>query len=138
LSSCTAMGLISLLFFGSVSLAEEPSPVKTVLLATATDAIVANQGRRITVEGRLVEASQGKNGIIYFNFTEGREGLVAICPTRFVGAFEDTNLTANYKGKEVRITGFVEIYKGRPQIVLYKPTDIVVIKRLEPAEAASE
>jgi len=101
----------------------------TVLSTIDGAAILEQKGRTITVKGKIVEAAQGKNGIIYLNFTDDRKGLVAICPTRFSGNFKGIDVAKAYKGKDVLITGFVEIYRDRPQVVVYEPANIKVVEQ---------
>lgn len=81
-------------------------------------------GKTITVRGKVLSTGRtSHDGIRFLDFTEDRAaGFVGvILPV----AYEGTGDLESYKGKSVSITGPLERYKGRIQIKILDPSQLV-------------
>lgn len=90
---------------------------------TASDA-AAHVGETITVEGTVSEVHVSpKATFIDLNGRYPNEEFTGVIFTNDAGAFSDVE---GYEGKTVDITGTVQMYHGRPEIILRSPSQIQV------------
>jgi DNA/RNA endonuclease YhcR with UshA esterase domain len=86
-------------------------------------------GKNVTVEGTIVSTAIGRKGKeCFLNFSSDLgKGLTAVI---FLGDY--SNFPANpeefYKDHEVRITGVVQEYGGKPEIILNDPSQVQILK----------
>ena len=85
-------------------------------------------GEYKTVKGHIVQVSiMKKSGMCYLNFTEKypkNDFTVVI----FKSAQKKFDNMKKYKDKNVKVTGKVKLYKGRPQIIVNNPEQIEIIE----------
>lgn len=82
-------------------------------------------GRTVRVRGKVIEVSKSQKAI-FMNFgKDWRKDFTAVI---FKGNFKDFEAAGvnpmNYKGRIVVISGVVQKYKGRPEIIVMTPSQI--------------
>jgi DNA/RNA endonuclease YhcR with UshA esterase domain len=109
-----------------------PAPTG-VIPVTDYETISNNVGKELTVRGKVSDTL--KRSVILLNF-EGVENrnFVAVVKKENVDAVQagfSGDLIAAVKGKTITITGPIEAYRTKPEIVISKPEQI----KIEPDEA---
>jgi len=84
------------------------------------------EGKTKTVEGTIVRTYRSGTNTVYLNFRDPYQGyFYAVIFSSDLKNFpfkpEDF-----YKGKEVRVTGLVQMYQGSPEIIVKNPSQIEV------------
>lgn len=81
-------------------------------------------GRTVVVKGFVADIYQSEK-VAYLNFVEKYPDnpFTAVI---FASKFDDFPDIIKFKGKNVEVTGRVSVYKGKPQIILNSPKQIVV------------
>ena len=81
-------------------------------------------GKTVTVKGFVADIYQSEK-VAYLNFIEKfpKNPFTAVI---FASKFSDFPDIANYRNKDVEVTGRVSMYKEKPQIILNSPKQIVV------------
>ncbi|MBZ0201669.1 MAG: hypothetical protein K8I03_01490 [Ignavibacteria bacterium] len=81
-------------------------------------------GRTVVVKGFVADIYQSEK-VAYLNFVEKYPDnpFTAVI---FASKFDDFPDIGKFKGKNVEVTGRVSNYKGKPQIILNSPKQIVV------------
>lgn len=97
--------------------------------ANIIDACNAGQyeGRYVTVQGRVVDVSYSSKSVTHFlNFGQPYPNN---CFTAVIFRSDKDNFADiyGYEGKNVRISGTVKIYNGKPEIILENPLQIQII-----------
>jgi len=88
---------------------------------TAADA-AAHIGETVTVEGIVSEVHVSERAtFIDLGGRYPNEEFTGVIFTSDAGAFSDVDA---YEGKTVDITGTVQLYRGRPEIILTSPSQI--------------
>ncbi|MBI4579671.1 MAG: hypothetical protein HY718_08220, partial [Planctomycetes bacterium] len=81
----------------------------------------------VLVVGRIARAGASKTGHVFLNFDrEGRDSLTIFIDRSKIDRFPLAP-AAMYRGKVVRVHGFVQEYNGRPDISVTGPDDLVVL-----------
>ena len=92
--------------------------------AHITDAqAAAHIGERVVVEGKVVVVYTSPSGNIYFNFgaVYPRQDFSVVIFSADGGAFLNV---AKYAHRRVAVTGVVERYRGKPEIVVHSPRQL--------------
>jgi DNA/RNA endonuclease YhcR with UshA esterase domain len=92
-----------------------------------TDSVKAYVGKEVTVKGTVSEITVTKSGLTYLNI-DGKfpdNKFTALVFKRDAEPFGDLKV---WEKKKIEITGKIEDYKGKPQIVLTKPDQIKAVK----------
>ena len=86
----------------------------------------AHVGQMAIVEGLVAEVYVSKKGDIFLNFEAPypNEVFSGVIFAASAAAFEDPGA---YQGKQVRLTGSIRLYRGKPEIVLEMPAQIRVM-----------
>jgi micrococcal nuclease len=85
-----------------------------------------HEGKEIAVEGTIVRTHRTAK-VLYLNFHPNwKRYLSLVIPASDLHRFPQDPEKA-YKGKMVRARGEVQIYKGRPEMVVHSPEDITVV-----------
>jgi len=108
-----------------IALATHAFAQTPVLDAWNTMGLQEHVGKTITVRGKILSTGRtDSDGIRFLDFTEDRAaGFVGvILPV----AYEGTGDLESYRDKTVSITGLLERYKGRVQIKILNPSQLVV------------
>ena len=84
-------------------------------------------GEEVIVEGTLVRAHRAKHAL-YLNFHPNWKKYVTVVILEADLPRFPKDAEAFYKGKTVRVRGEVTLYKGRPEIVVRSPEEIMILK----------
>lgn len=87
-------------------------------------------GKNISVQGHIVQVSRSEGGDVFFNFEKGypHQPFAAVIFAKNVPNF---GYLYQYWGNTVKVTGTVEEYEGRPEIVLQHNEQIKVVRQTE-------
>ena len=91
------------------------------------DSLSSYLNKVVIVKGVVTQISTPKSGVIYLNL-DGKypdNKLTAVILKRDAENFSDVKL---YEGKKVEITGKLQEYKGRLEIVLKTPEQIKLVE----------
>lgn len=96
------------------------------------DALRAQAGRTVTITGRLYDAgTQPNHKVTYLDFenANGKDKAVGIIPQQYLNAVSQSigGHPAMLKGRNVKITGRVYLYRGNPNIEIKDPSQLVVM-----------
>jgi len=80
-------------------------------------------GELISIE---YKCSSLKNKRQFLFLNSANEEFAALIPLENISHFPDSN---SYLNKDLLVTGFLEEFKGQPQIVVYLPSQVKIIKR---------
>ena len=127
---------ITLLTLCSIATAaNEPTskPTPITIKASDKDALAANQGKDVTVEGTVSDAAwSGTGKVMQIHFAGAEDsGFAAVLFQRNKDAFDkafDGDATKTLAGAKVKVTGKLATYRDKPQIVLNKPSQITIDK----------
>jgi DNA/RNA endonuclease YhcR with UshA esterase domain len=104
--------------FGSDEAETRPSQPGTVTAVDAADHV----GETITLKGIVSEVHVSPRAtFINFGGRYPDEKFTGVIFLQSAGAFPDVDA---YEGKTVDITGTVQLYRGRPEVVLTSPSQI--------------
>jgi endonuclease YncB( thermonuclease family) len=85
-----------------------------------------HEGEEIVVEGTIVRTHRAAK-VLYLNFHPNwKRYLSLVIPASDLNRFPQEPEKA-YKGKKVRARGEVQIFKGRPEMVVRSPEDITIV-----------
>lgn len=106
------------LFISAISFAQEKY--------TASESI-KHIGETAIVTGTVAQVSTPSNGIIYLNIDANypNNEFTAVIFKKYAELFPDAK---KLEGKKVEISGKIEEYKGKPQIVIKKVEQIKLIE----------
>jgi DNA/RNA endonuclease YhcR with UshA esterase domain len=113
------------------------SPAPTgVIPVTDSETISKNVGKELTVRGKVNDTLKRTVILLMFEGVENRNFVAVVKKENVeaVNAVFDDGLDKAAKGKTVTITGPIEMYRGKPEIVISKPDQI----KIEPDGAAEE
>ncbi len=82
-------------------------------------------GEQSTVVGTVAQVSRSRGGTTFINFG-GRYPdhiFYAVIFKKYAGRFPDIS---SIQGRQVAISGEVQLYKGKPQIILFSPSQLEV------------
>jgi DNA/RNA endonuclease YhcR with UshA esterase domain len=97
--------------------------------------------KKITIEMEVKSAGKGK-GVFFLNSEEdfkSDKNFTIFINEDVVKKFKDAKIddpAAEYKGKTIRVTGTVKLYKEKPEIVIDDPKQIEVVDKKK--EAATD
>jgi DNA/RNA endonuclease YhcR with UshA esterase domain len=108
-------------------------PIATLLLFLQAATInpedaAKNVGKQVTVEGVVVQVTHSaKSNTTFLNFCAPfpKHCFNAVVFESAQATFSDV---ASSEGKKVRVSGVVQLYQGKPEIVLTKHEQLVVAK----------
>lgn len=92
-----------------------------------SDSVKAYVGKEVTVKGVVSEITVTKSGLTYLNI-DGKypdNKFTALVFKRDAEPFGDLKA---WEKKKIEITGKIDDYKGKPQMVLLKPDQIKAVK----------
>lgn len=110
----------------------QPASQPTRLDATDAAAITNSIGRRVVIVGRVSAAKLSSTGKVFRIEFEGvgSSGFLAVIFDRSLKAFEGalgSDLAKALEGKRVEVSGTLESYKGKPELILAKADQIKVL-----------
>ncbi len=117
--------------------ASQPSTEPAAMDPTDTDKLLAADGQTVTVEGEVAKANwtkENKRFFIDFKGIDRDKGLTVTAAGKDkekLDAGFDGDIAAKLKGAKVRITGKLEKYKDKPEIIILGPEQITIV---EPAK----
>ena len=89
------------------------------------DSIAAHYvGQTVAVEGKVIGVHASRSGTTFFNFGAAypNQTFTAVIFESSSSRFPDPK---QWEGKRVRVTGQVRLYRGKPEIVLEEPSQLV-------------
>ena len=101
------------------------SPSGVAIPATNVTKISESKGKTLSVSGRVAKANVSSSGTHFLNFSG--TPFKVVCLADLVKKFPDGGPAAIYRGKDIVVSGVVELYKGSPQIKLTSPSQVKVI-----------
>jgi hypothetical protein len=123
----SALFLFTILLVNSYAQqASKPDSVKTFKVIKS-DSVKAYVGKEVTIKGVVTEVMVMKSGLAYLNI-DGKypdNKFTALVFKRDAEPFGDLKV---WEKKKVEITGKIDDYKGKPQMVLSKPDQIKAVK----------
>lgn len=81
----------------------------------------------LTVEGRIVRTHRTEKACFLNFHPDWRRSFSAVIFASRFDAFPP-NPEEHYRGKLVRVTGLIQEYKGRPEVILDSPDQIEVVR----------
>lgn len=83
-------------------------------------------GETVQMIGKVVQVSESKKGAVFLNFGARypNQVIYGYVSSLDVARMGGTQYLENLEGKTVELNGQVELYKGKPQIVLREATQI--------------
>jgi DNA/RNA endonuclease YhcR with UshA esterase domain len=121
--------LLTLVFFLVPALADDKA-AKPVTPAEAAKMV----DKKVTVEMEVKSAGKGR-GVFFLNSEEdyrSDENFTGFINQDGAKKFQEAKIddpAAHYKGKTVRITGTVKLYRDKPEIVIDDPKQVEVVKK---------
>jgi len=111
-----ALALLLLIAAPSAAVADDPSVI------TDTDA-AAHVGQMATVQGLVAQVYTSSKGNVFLDFEYPYPNEVFSGVVFSLSAPQFGDLTA-YQGKQVQISGQIQLYKGKPEIILNSPSQL--------------
>lgn len=120
-----------ILAFGGLTLAAEPATQPAAIDPTNAAAVKAAVGQEATVEGKVVSADWSASGkVLRATFAKKRGTLELIIfqaqEKQMNKAFPPDIATA-LQGNQVRATGKIEEYRGRPEMIIRQTSQLKII-----------
>lgn len=92
----------------------------------STKEVVDYIGKTITVEGYIADVvTRPKVNYLNFDNKFPKHTFTAVIFPKDAENFEDLN---TFRNKNVRVKGKIELYKGKPQIIVNSPEQINIVK----------
>ena len=112
--------------------AAEDKPTKPVTPEEATKLI----GKTCTVEFDIKSTGKSRNGKVFFlnsseNFRD-KDNFTVMLGEKAVSAYKEQkveDLAAHFKGKTIRVTGMVKLFREKPEIVVNDPKQVVIVDK---------
>jgi hypothetical protein len=84
-------------------------------------------GENVSVRGLVEQVSVSKKGHAFLNFggKYPQHVFTGFIPAQNVGDVGGEEFLQSLAGNQITITGKIELYKGRPEIVISSPSQIV-------------
>jgi len=79
-------------------------------------------GQEVTVAGRVSRTGESQSGMQFLNFADSE--FTVVCHKADAARFPGGTPADTYRGRDVEITGTVELYRGKVQIRLRTPAQI--------------
>ena len=111
---------------GSTAQGDSPAPVAGDVSAAVAWQDAANYaGQTVTVDGRVVDTYRSAK-VIFLNFSPDRDEFKVVI---FADDWDKWPQSPDelYYGKNVRVTGEIELYQGAPEVVVESPDQIELI-----------
>ena len=93
-----------------------------IFRAGDTEALLKNDGQKVTVIGKCDRSGKSSGGTNFVNFENSEFSLVTFKSD--LGPFTEGEPADLYEGKHLSVTGVIEIYKDAPQIKLLDPKQV--------------
>jgi DNA/RNA endonuclease YhcR with UshA esterase domain len=83
-------------------------------------------GQYATVHGKVAEVSISQGGTIFLDFGANypAQNFTAVIPSREVSRMIALD---GYKGKSVAVTGRLDLYRGKPEIVVHSANQLKIL-----------
>jgi DNA/RNA endonuclease YhcR with UshA esterase domain len=96
------------------------------------DKLIPMAGRVVTVQGVVIRTHHDeKGGTRFFNFDKNRDRFSFVMFESATKLFQaQGESTEDYLQKKIQVTGVLTIHKGRPSMVVNKPEQIVLVRRI--------
>jgi DNA/RNA endonuclease YhcR with UshA esterase domain len=126
----------SLLMVGAGSAEPQENPAKPVVESVENaEWIKAHLDQEVTVKGvPNAKSSASAAGHFFYNFD--RSDLTLFCFKAVAATLPDEKKPGALVGKTIQVTGKLALYKDKPQIVIRKAEQIVILEQTPAADAA--
>jgi hypothetical protein len=114
--------LVPALLVGSVAVVGPARPQQLVIRDSEA---ASHVGQTLTVEGTVASVHTTRSGITFLNFG-GAYPKQTFTAVIFRSAASQFPNPQQWEGKRLRVTGEVRLYRGRPEVVLEAPGQLVV------------
>lgn len=95
--------------------------------ATDTQKLKDSIGKEVKVAGKVVNVGQdARSGNVFLNFSRDRESGFVVMIKGGVAKGAGTDLKEKYNGKDVVVTGIVQLFKNKTEIVVGSLDQITV------------
>lgn len=95
--------------------------------ATDSQKLKDSIGKEVKVSGKVVNVgSDSRSGNVFLNFSRDRETGFVVMIKGSVAKAAGTDLKEKYNGKDVVVTGMVQLFKSKTEIVVNSLDQIVV------------
>jgi len=120
-----ASAMVCLMLLACSVRADDATSQPAVLGPADTAALKEAVGKKVTVKGEISKVYSGKT-IMILDFKESRDFTAVIrkVDQDAVNAAFSGDVAAALKGKTVKVTGEIKLYKEKPQIEITKPDQI--------------
>lgn len=83
-------------------------------------------GHYDTIVGKVAEVSMSQKGTVFIDFDAAypKQTFTAVIPARDVGRFAGLN---EFRNRQVGVTGRLDLYNGKPEIVVNSPQQLKII-----------
>jgi DNA/RNA endonuclease YhcR with UshA esterase domain len=112
--------------------AAEDKPSKPITPEAAAKLV----GKTCTVEFDIKSVGKSRTGKVFFlNSSESfrdKDNFTVMLAEKAVGAYKEqkvADLAAHFKGKTIRVTGTVKLYREKPEIVVENPKQVVIVDK---------
>lgn len=94
------------------------------------DEAAASAGKTVTVSGLIAQVSEGRSGCVFLNFTAPypRQPFAGYIPAWAVADLDKALALQSLAGRRVELTGNVQVYKGKPQIIITHSDQLKVVR----------
>jgi hypothetical protein len=117
----------------SLSISQETSVETPRVAASDTARLVSLEGKTVRVTGKITETGKSGSGHNFLNFEDS--AFVGFTPSADLANFSEGAPADLFKDKIVEITGPIEFYQDKPEIVLKSPDQIKII---DPSKLAKD
>jgi DNA/RNA endonuclease YhcR with UshA esterase domain len=93
-------------------------------------------GEKCTVELSVKSTGKGGSGVIFLNSSanyQDDDNFTIFLPKEAVAKFKEEKIEdvpAHFKGKTIRVTGTVKLFRDKPEIEIEKPSQITVVEKM--------
>jgi DNA/RNA endonuclease YhcR with UshA esterase domain len=112
--------------------AAEDKPTKPITPEEAARRV----GKTCTVELDIKSTGKSKSGKVFFlNSSESfrnKDNVTIMLGEKAVKAYQEQkveDLAAHFKGKTIRVTGEVKLYRDQPEIIVNDPKQVVIVEK---------
>ncbi|MEM8953532.1 MAG: hypothetical protein AAGD22_05215 [Verrucomicrobiota bacterium] len=115
----------------TLSISQETAVETPVVAASDTAKLLSFEGKTVKVTGKVIKTGKSGSGHNFLNFEDSK--FVGFTPSAELGNFTNGDPADVYKDKLVAVTGPIELYQDKPEIVIKSPGQIKII---DPSELA--
>ncbi|MEM7145981.1 MAG: hypothetical protein AAF591_12660 [Verrucomicrobiota bacterium] len=122
----------------SLSISQETAVDTPVVAASDTEKLLSLKGQTVKVTGKVTKTGKSGSGHNFLNFENSK--FVGFTPSADLTNFPEGHPADTFQDKLVEITGPIELYQDKPEIVIKSPDQIKIIdpSKLAKVDSASQ